>query len=90
MALTVKNAEVERLTAEVARLTGETKTEAVRRALVDRRHKLAQRGGLLDKGTRIMEFLQSEVWPLLPEQEAGRPLSADEENALFGFEELIR
>ena len=33
VALNVKNAEVERLVAEVARLTGETKTEAIRRAL---------------------------------------------------------
>ena len=33
MALNIKNAEVERLAAEVARLTGESKTEAIRRAL---------------------------------------------------------
>ena len=30
MALNLKNAEVERLAAEVARLTGESKTEAIR------------------------------------------------------------
>jgi len=33
MALNIKNPEVERLAADVARLTGESKTEAIRRAL---------------------------------------------------------
>lgn len=36
MALNLRNPEVERLAATVARLTGETKTEAVRAALADR------------------------------------------------------
>jgi antitoxin VapB len=36
MALNIRNAEAERLAATVARLTGETKTEAVTRALRDR------------------------------------------------------
>ena len=33
MALNLKNEEVERLATEVARMTGESKTEAIRRAL---------------------------------------------------------
>ena len=37
MALNIKNADVERLATEVARLTGESKTEAIRRALEERR-----------------------------------------------------
>ena len=40
MALNLKNAAVERLAAEVARLTGESKTEAIRRALDERRRRL--------------------------------------------------
>jgi antitoxin VapB len=43
MALNIRNEEAERLAAELARLTGETKTEAVARAL---RERLARvRGG---------------------------------------------
>lgn len=42
MALNIRNAEAERLAAKVARLTGETKTEAVRRALSDRLERLQQ------------------------------------------------
>jgi antitoxin VapB len=36
MAINIRNAEVEELARALARLTGETKTEAVRRALRDR------------------------------------------------------
>lgn len=36
MPLNIRNSEAERLAAEVAELTGETKTEAVRKALEDR------------------------------------------------------
>ena len=43
MALNIKNAEVERLVEEISRLTGESKTEAVRRALEERKGRLAFR-----------------------------------------------
>jgi antitoxin VapB len=40
VALSIRNAEAERLAAAVARLTGESKTEAVRQALADRLERL--------------------------------------------------
>ncbi|HYD05907.1 MAG TPA: type II toxin-antitoxin system VapB family antitoxin, partial [Reyranella sp.] len=40
MALNIKNLAVERLAADVARLTGESKTEAIRRALEERKRRL--------------------------------------------------
>lgn len=40
MALNIRHAETEKLAEEVAKLTGETKTEAVRRALLDRLKRL--------------------------------------------------
>ena len=50
MALSVKDAETDRLAREVARLTGESLTEAVRRALAERlareRRKRGEAGGL--------------------------------------------
>ena len=45
MALNIRNAETEKLAEEVARLTGETKTEAVRRALLDRLTRLRRERG---------------------------------------------
>ena len=46
MALNLKNADVERLAAEAARLTGESKTEAIRRALEERQARLRGRPAL--------------------------------------------
>ena len=43
MALNIRNKETEVLAAKLARLTGETKTEAVRKALEDRWALLAQK-----------------------------------------------
>jgi len=85
MALNIKNAEVERLAEEVARLTGETKTEAVRRALSDRRQRLAQRVDPGDRGSRVRRYLERDIWPLVPPEEVGRRLSAGEEDAVLGF-----
>lgn len=67
VALNIKNLEVERLAAEVARLTGETKTEAVRRALSERKQRLAHRIDPADRAARHRRFLEREVWPLVPD-----------------------
>ena len=45
MPLNIRNAETERLAAEVARRTGETKTEAVTRALRERLERLRRERG---------------------------------------------
>jgi antitoxin VapB len=42
VALNIRHEETERLAAEVARLTGDSKTEAVRRALQDRLDRLSR------------------------------------------------
>ncbi len=74
MSLNIKNKEVERLVGEVAQLTGESKTEAVRRSLEERRARLACEGAGSDRGERLRRFLETEVWPHVP-QELGRKLS---------------
>jgi antitoxin VapB len=85
VALNIKNAEVERLAEEVARLAGESKTEAVRRALSERKQRLAHRVDPDDRDGRIRRFLEREVWPLVPADELGRRLTANEEDAILGF-----
>jgi antitoxin VapB len=85
VALNIKNAEVERLVAEVARLTGETKTEAVKRALAERKERLGHRVDPSDRQGRAMRFLEREVWPRVPPGEQGRRLGADEEDAILGY-----
>jgi antitoxin VapB len=85
VALNIKNAEVERLAEEVARLTGESKTEAVRRALSERKQRLAHRVDPGDREGRARQFLEREVWPLVPADELGRRLTTGEEDAILGF-----
>jgi len=85
VALNIKNLEVEQLAAEVAHLAGETKTEAVRQALIERRHRLAHRLGPLGRRDRALWFLEHEVWPLVPDAERGRRLSRTEEDAILGY-----
>jgi antitoxin VapB len=85
MALNIKNAAVERLAAEIARLTGETKTEAIRRALEERKQRLATQSAEGDRGARIRAFLTREIWPQLPRGERGRRLSRKQEDAILGY-----
>ena len=71
MALNIKNPEVGRLAAEVAALTGESKTEAVRQALSERHQRLRVRVSDSARAERIQRFLSREVWsrrlcPLTP------------------------
>ena len=84
MALNIKNEEAERLAAEVARMTGETKTEAIRRALAERRQRLAYRLNPDDREARALRFLEREVWPRIPDDQLGRRLSREEEDEILG------
>lgn len=84
MPLNIKNAEVERLAADVARLTGESKTEAIRRALEERRRRL--RGSAAgDRRKRVLAYLEKKVWTTLPKGERGRRLSREEKDAILGY-----
>ena len=85
MSLNIKNKDVERLIKEVSLLTGESKTEAVRRSLEERRERLAYEGAANDRGERLRRFLETEVWPYVPSSELGRKLSRDEEDDILGY-----
>ena len=84
MPLNIKNAAVERLAAELARMTGESKTEAIRRALEERRRRL--KGPSADeRRARVMRFLDKTVWPTVPRSELGRRLTQAEEDEILGY-----
>ena len=87
MPLNIKNHEVERLVAEVAELTGESKTEAVRQALRERRARLAFREIAESRAARIRRLLEEEIWPALPDEAVGKPLSREEEEEILGYGE---
>ena len=84
MALNLKNAEVERLAAELSRLTGESKTETIRRALEERRRRL-RTASVEARRARVLEFLEKRVWPTVPKQQRGKRLTRAEEDEILGY-----
>lgn len=85
MGLNIKNPQVEQLAAEVATLAGESKTEAIRRALLERRARLHASGGPAGASRNFREYLERNVWPLIPPEAFGRTLSREEEDAILGY-----
>jgi antitoxin VapB len=85
MPLNIKNPEVERLVEEVSGVTGESKTEAVRVALVERRARLRMRVAADARARRVQRFLEGEVWPAVPADQVGRPPAKNEREAILGY-----
>lgn len=85
MALNIKDQRTEALATELARLTGETKTGAVRTALEERRQRLAQRTPTPARGARLQRLLEDEIWPQVPHEVLGRPLMRDELDEILGY-----
>lgn len=84
MALNIKNSDVERLAGEVARLTGESKTEAIRKALEERRQRL-KGPSVAERRRRVLRFLETRVWPTIPKNQLGRRLTRAEEDDILGY-----
>jgi antitoxin VapB len=85
MALTIENPEAERLAAEVAEMAGESQTEAVRKALEERRQRLASQSASPDRVARLRRFLEEEVWPQIPPDVRGKRLTKAEEEEILGY-----
>lgn len=99
MALNIKDKETEALVSKIASLTGETETEAVRRAATERLEKL-ERGRSQRRwfsGGRRLDYdpkqdaetfhywLETEIWPLLKEENRGKPITKAEREELLGY-----
>lgn len=78
-----KNAQVESLVAEVAQIAGESKTEAVRKALQERRDRLFLTRMGVGNERRLQMLLQNEIWPQIPTAQMGVHLTKEEEEALL-------
>lgn len=85
MALNIKNPEVERLAREVAEITGESKTEAIRRALTERRARLSFRITEQSRSDRMQRFLEREVWARVPEDQLGNAPDRTERERILGY-----
>jgi len=86
MGLNIKNRHVEALAQEVATLAGENKTQAIRRALEERRARLAIGGVRRDRATDLRRFLEREIWPRVPRAVRGRRLTRTQEARILGYD----
>lgn len=84
MALHIENPEVERLAAEIAAATGESKTEAIRQALLERKARLRTRVAPEEQSARVRRFLEREIWSRIPADQLGHAPDRAEREAILG------
>ncbi len=85
MALNIKDQETERLAAEVAALTGESKTAAIREALRDRRNHLLADQDREERDRRALRFLQDEIWPQIPDDFRNARITKEDREEILGY-----
>jgi antitoxin VapB len=85
MALNIKNPEVEKLAAEVADMTGQSKTQAIRTALVELKSRIGKHVVEEDRHTKLMRFLEHEVWTKIPRRALGRRLTKKQRESVLGY-----
>ncbi len=86
MALNVKDEEAVRLAGEIAAITGESKTRAIRVALQERWDRLADEPPS-KRGEEIRRFLEEEIWPQIPPDQLGVPITKEEREEILGYGE---
>jgi len=85
MALNIKDPETVALAAEVAQLTGESKTRAVKVALEERRARLNQWISPKARREALHRFLEEEIWPQIPPEARGKPMTKEEREEILGY-----
>lgn len=87
MDFNIEDTETEKLAAEVAEMTGVTKTEAVRDALREKKRRLGMRSeNEEERRQSLREYLETEIWPHIPNELLDRePRSKKEIEEILGF-----
>ena len=85
VAMNIKDPEAERLAAEVAALTGESKTAAVRSALQERHDRLVAQRDAKKRGDEFVRFLREEIWPHIPPEVRGKRITKAEREEILGY-----
>jgi antitoxin VapB len=85
MALNINDSETQRLASEVARMTGESKTTAIRTSLEQRKERLSLNVGRRDRRKELYRLLEQEIWPRIPPSILGKKLSRREKVRILGY-----
>ena len=83
--MNIKDPETEQLAAEVAKLTGTTKTGAVREALRHERDRLVAERNADERGRRFVQFLREEIWPHVSPENRGKTITKAEREEILGL-----
>jgi antitoxin VapB len=85
MALNIKDSETIHLADELAALTGETKTRAVKTALEERKQRLARGLSPSARARRLADLFEGEIWPQVPLEVLGKAISREQREAILGY-----
>jgi len=87
MTLKITDTETEKLAAEIAEMTGDTKTGAVRQALREKMKRLELRSGSKEeRRQKLRKFLETEIWSQIPDELLdGESMSKEEVEEILGF-----
>lgn len=85
MAMNIKDPETERMVAKVAEAEGMSKTAVIREAVRERCEKVLGTGSVEEREARLERFMAEEIWPLIPEDQLGVPISKEEREDILGF-----
>ena len=83
--MNIKDPQTEFVPAEVAALANETKTQAVRTALQERKERLQSRKRRLARTLRFVGFLEYEAWPQIHEAVLGGTVPKAERDLILGY-----
>jgi antitoxin VapB len=87
MTININNMSVEDLLDEITQITGESRAEAVRKALEERRQRLTRQTATTRGEVALLSFLQEEGWPQIPSVHLGVRLTKEEEEQILGYGE---
>lgn len=88
MAFHIKDEETEALVAKIGALTGETKTEVVRKAASERLGRLqsvSRPGRKKMTAEEMRHFMETEIWPLVPDELLGKGITKAEREEFLGY-----
>jgi antitoxin VapB len=88
VALNIRDKETEALVARITSLTGETNTAAVREAARERLERLQSQsrpGRKKMTAEEMRHFMETEIWPLIPDELLGKGISKAEREELLGY-----
>lgn len=86
MALTIKDGETEALVSRITALTGETEADALRLAARERLERLSSRPTPEKRSPEeIRRWLETEVWPQIPDDIRGRGITKAEREEILGY-----